>query len=110
MPRTRFENEDVRITDLVAPEHPVLSGFRFVNCHLFGPAVVFPSPPAFVGCTFEAPGNDFSTMFWEVETGPGRQIVGAIALHDCTFEGCQFSGIGIAGPASLREQFLNDVG
>ena len=97
------------MTELVAPEHPVLTEFQFLRCQLLGPAVLAPlGSTEFSGCTFDSPGN-FSTLFWEIAPGT-TQVVGAIALQDCTFTECKFSGIGIAGPAFLKEQFLNDLG
>jgi hypothetical protein len=98
------------VTELVAPEHPVLTEFEFVRCQLLGPAVLAPlGSTGFSGCTFDSPGGSFSTLFWEIAPGT-TQVVGAIALQDCTFTECKFSGIGIAGPASLKEQFLKDLG
>jgi hypothetical protein len=108
--QSRFADSDVRIADLVSPEHPVLTEFSFSRCHVLGPAVLVPMGCSFVSCEWDAPGADWSTLFWEVDTQRRTVVVGAIALHNCTFDGCRLSGIGIAGPAALREQFLKDVG
>ena len=107
--QTRFADSDVRLTELVSPEHPVLTEFSFVRCHVLGPAIVVPSGCSFVSCRWEVPGEDVSAMLWEVD--PSRErLSGAIALHGCTFESCRLSGIGIAGSPSQIEQFREAVG
>jgi hypothetical protein len=106
--RTRYEDSSLRVTELVTPQHPVLVEFTFVRCRLLGPAVLMPMGCSFVSCEWDSPGGDWSTLFWELRAD-ARIVVGAIALHGCTFERCRFSEIGIAGPPALRDQFLRDV-
>jgi hypothetical protein len=107
--QSRFADADVRLTELVSPEHPVLTEFSFTRCHILGPAVVVPEGCSFVACTWDVPGEDISAMLWDVD--PSRErLSGVIALYGCTFESCRMSGIGLAGSASQLERFREALG
>lgn len=94
-----FRNGVVRLADhtLNSVELP---GYEFSNCRVIGPAILVPlGGTAFVSCGWDAPNVD--AIFWEI--APGRELViGAIAAVDCTFSGCSFQGVGLAGSLDLR--------
>ncbi len=95
----QFRNQVVRIPDLTVNTF-VLERLEFLNCRILGPAVLVPQGrTSIVHCGWDAPSAD--ALFWEIP--PSRQlIVGAVAVVDCTFSLCTFTGIGLAGPPELR--------
>lgn len=92
-----YQNQAIRITDLTVTS-PVLEGYRFSNCAIYGPAVLVPQQDVQIAnCRWDSPGG-LDALFWVIE--PGRKwLVGAIALIDTSFIGCSFNGIGLAGSA-----------
>jgi len=46
---------------------------------------------------------------WEIP--PERtEVIGAILLRNCTFEGCTFINVGFAGPPEFIEQVRQNLG
>jgi hypothetical protein len=103
-PRTAIRNEVIRLPELAVTE-PIIKDADFDNCLILGPAVVVPLGVNFVSSTFE---GDPEALFWEVPKNR-QNVVGAIALLNCTFNKCRFSGVGIAGPRDALEQFREAV-
>jgi hypothetical protein len=97
-----FRDDVVRIGALTV-NTTVLDGLTFQNCRIIGPAILVPQgSTSIVHCGWDAP--DFAAVFWELD--PSRTVViGAIAVLNCTFSSCTFSGIGVAGPPELRTLF-----
>lgn len=95
-----FRNDVIRLADLTVNTME-LDGYEFSNCRVIGPAVLLPvGTTSIFHCGWEAPGVD--AIFWEIP--PTRvYVVGAIVAVDCTFSGCSFQGVGLAGPSALRE-------
>jgi hypothetical protein len=93
--------------DLQRDADGVVRGLRLQGRTIVGPAIVFfpdPSSIAFRECAF----GDPAMMLWEIEDGrPG--VSGVVALADCQFVSCTFTGVGIAGPRALLDQFREQV-
>lgn len=88
-----YRDSVVRITDL-ATTTDVLDGLSFYNCAIVGLAVlVILDGNNLRNCGFE---GDLDAIAWELSASR-TLIVGSIGLRGCTFEGCKFSRIGIAG-------------
>lgn len=95
----RFRNDVVRIADLTVSS-PRIDGYEFANCRILGPAVMILAGSTIASCGWSAPGLD--AIFWEIP--PGREyVVGAIEVANCVFSGCTFEGVGVAGPAEMRD-------
>lgn len=101
MADTRREGEVVRIA-LLAGDEGVIRDTTFERCDIKGPAVL-----VLLGKTaLEHNRLDGSpdALLWEIP--PDRsQVIGAIAIHDCTFTGCHFMNVGFAGPREVLDAF-----
>lgn len=106
--KSKYAGETVRLTDLVQPQHPVLTDFTFERCEILGPAVVHFQASDLVACTWDAPNDD--ALIWDIDPVTRPFAIGAIAAVTCVFRQCTFKGIGIAADAAFREQFTKDVG
>ena len=95
-----FRDEVVRIAELTVTTS-VLEGYTFQHCRLIGPAVLLPQGTTnILHSRWDSPG--VGAIFWEIP--PERTIiVGAVAVVNCTFSGCTFEAIGLAGPPELRQ-------
>lgn len=95
----------VRLTELV-DEDGILERFAFVRCTLKGPAVLVPlGHTAFMGNRF----GDPEALLWEIPEDRER-VSGAIAAIDCTFEECEFTNVGLAGPPDFVQAMKRDFG
>ncbi len=88
-----FEDEDVRLVDLVSAEWPVIWGSTFKRCRLYGPAVV----------TLDDIDAMESSLVMNLTQEEGQwkvpqlsKKVGMIHMRSCRFEQCEFYGVGIA--------------
>jgi hypothetical protein len=96
----RYEGEVVRIA-LLAGDEGIVRNATFERCDIKGPAVVVPLRKTVIEHN-RFDGGD--AVLWEVP--PERpEVVGAIGLEDCTFTGCHFMKVGIAGPPELIAKF-----
>src|SRR5215207_970991 len=93
MAGNRYEEQVVR-TALFAGDGGVIRDTTFERCDINGPAVMVP-----IGKTvMEDNGFDGTAdaFLWEIP--PERSnVIGVIALENCTFTECHFMNIGIAG-------------
>jgi hypothetical protein len=88
-----YRDAVLRLSEL-AGDRALLDGFTFENCYLKGPAILLPKNNSmFFGNQFDAPAD---SVLWEID--PSREAVtGAIEATRCTFEGCHFTRVGLAG-------------
>ena len=87
-----YQDQELRLSDLVSHNSPVIEGGRFVRCRLIGPAVLLPLGTKFYRCGLGGPPDQ---VFWE-RTQDRRQSGGAIVAKACLFEDCTFVGVGYA--------------
>ena len=100
-----YRDAVIRITEL-AGEQGVLDGFVFEGCDLKGPAVVVPQGSNFANTSLV---GDPNALLWEIS--PDRpQVIGAILVQNCTFEGCTFMNVGFAGPPDFVRQLRQSLG
>lgn len=100
-----YRDAVIRIAEL-AGEQGVLEGFVFEGCDLKGPAVVVPQGSNFANTNLV---GDPNALLWEIP--PERtEVIGAILLRNCTFEGCTFINVGFAGPPEFIEQVRQNLG
>lgn len=100
----RQHNDDIIRIAALTVNTLEIRGQTFSNCKIIGPAVLVPQGrTSFVHCNFEASGLE--ELFWDIPEGR-TTVVGAVALIDCTFSGCSFTLIGIAGGRELREMMV----
>lgn len=100
-----YRDAVIRITEL-AGEQGVLEGFVFEGCDLKGPAVLVPQGSNFANTSLI---GDPNALLWEIP--PDRpQVIGAILVQNCTFEGCTFINVGIAGPPDFIRQVRQSLG
>jgi hypothetical protein len=100
-----YRNAVIRIADL-AGEQGVLEGFVFEGCDLKGPAVLVPQGSNFANSSVV--GNP-DALLWEIP--PDRsEVIGAILVRNCTFEGCTFINVGLAGPPEFVQQLRQSLG
>jgi hypothetical protein len=89
--------QDVFITDYTrsmvkAGQPPVVSGYSFVGCTIYGPALVSGLHRVSVeNCVIEGAG-DIESCIWEAEIG--TVLIGVVGLDDCAFYDCRFVAIG----------------
>ncbi len=75
----------------------------FEGCDLKDPAVLIPQGSTFANTSLV---GDTDALLWEIP--PDRtQVIGAILVRNCTFEGCTFMNVGFAGPPEFIRQVRN---
>lgn len=80
-----------------------IEGKTFRDCRFQGPAVIVPiSGCHFDSCNMGAPDGDMRNLMFQ-PLGPTR-ITGGIAFRDCTFERCDFMGVGYTGGPDFLQQ------
>lgn len=90
-----LEGRFLKIADL-ADDQNVIEGRTFINCHIFGPAVLYPSPEGFGTIAYNkfitsSPQMTFQVMEFK---GPGT---GVIEIQNSTFTKCVFHNVTIVG-------------
>jgi hypothetical protein len=98
-----------RIADL-ADARNVVRDRSFVDCDIYGPAVVLPNPEtvSMLRSIFFA-GVGLDSVFLRLE--PGQAVVdGVIRLENCTFERCRFIGVGITGSGEVLDLLRKGFG
>ncbi len=93
-------NDVIRLSEL-AGDDGIIDGHHFEDRHIKGPAVIV------VQGDFSLLENEIKgdpdAFLWEIS--PERErVLGAILVKDCTFEGCTFTNVGIAGPPEVIER------
>ena len=84
-----------------------VNGNRFVGCVIRGPGVIVPdSDTDFDHCIMGETHGDIRNLFLLAQ---GPRISGAIAVHGCKFERCQFVGIGFAGDQEFIDHFVTTL-
>lgn len=106
--KTVFENEDMPLYDLFMAHLKMgkskIDGVTFKGCRLEGPAIMLVLP----GTTFdrtnfgESRGNIANLVLRPV----ANLAIGAIPMANCTFEGCEFHGLGFTGNESILNEIL----
>jgi hypothetical protein len=94
--RKLFQNEELRIWDLVPRGEHVIREKSFVDCVFYGPVVI-----AFLNNIY-ANGLSFDTDDIEknlIEIKPDRWVVGAYGFENCRLERCALKQVGILGTA-----------
>jgi hypothetical protein len=97
-----FADQQLRVTDLVT-DSVVIADKSFERCVILGPAVVVPAGSRFIGCSFE---GEPDAVVWEIP--PSRTtLVGAIRLENCSFNACEFRGVGLGLGHDAAKEFLD---
>ncbi len=100
-----YRDAVIRIAEL-AGEQGVLEGFVFEGCDIKGPVVLVPQDSTFANSSLV---GDPDALLWEIP--PDRpEVIGAILVRNCTFEGCTFINVGLAGPPEFVEQVRESLG
>lgn len=103
-----FENEDMALYDLfmatLRQGRAIIEGITFKGCRIEGPAVML----VLDGTSFEATnfGNSKGNMGNMVLRPAANIAIGTIPVRNCTFEGCEFFGLGFTGEEAILEQIL----
>ncbi|WP_051651075.1 hypothetical protein [Brevundimonas bacteroides] len=104
-----FENEDMPLYELfmatLRQGRSVIEGVTFRGCRIEGPAVML----VLDGTNFEATnfGNSKGDIANMVLRPVANMAIGAIPVRNCTFDGCEFHGLGFTGNAAILEQILS---
>jgi hypothetical protein len=96
-----YADQTIRIVDTT--DTAVLENTSFERCVILGPAVVVPAESRFISCSFE---GEPEAVIWEIPPNRKR-LLGAIKLDACSFNDCQFKGIGLGLSAEAAQEFLN---
>jgi hypothetical protein len=100
--RRLFQGESLYLFDLVRGSvPPVLEGRTFLNCHIWGPAVLAPTGVGDVNlldCTFDAHPDQ---AFLRVESP--RVLVGVVGVSNLVFRECSFHNVGFVGDDAAIE-------
>ena len=102
---TIYEDRVLKLTDLVARNTNRVEESTFVNCQIYGPAVVFPEDCEINNCAFDAP--NMEVVVWAIP--PDEPKLGGVHAINCIFEGCRFSMIGLATTPERAEEMLREV-
>lgn len=97
---------DVRLWDEITPgAKPIIAGRTYTGKTIRGPAILLLlGNGSFVHCTFD---GSLDAILWEIPVGK-TIAVGVIGVTQCSFIGCRFTDIGIAGPPAVMAQFRAD--
>ena len=100
------ERKSLRITDCLDNyESEVISDQIFENCDIYGPAILITLQDVYLEeCNFMY-NTTLDSILWEVDTSRRPLVIGAVGLKNCTFRGCIFRYIGIAGPPDVIQHF-----
>ena len=103
-----YEDKVIRLKDLV-DVNGRMEGFTFLKCHIEGPAVIIGSASEFSENAMNGPPD---AVLWEIPQDDEGRVwkLGAILVQNCTFRGCEFRNVGLAGPKSFVEQFRGSMG
>jgi hypothetical protein len=104
-----FEGVEISLYDLaracMAEGKTTISDRTFRNCVIVGPAVVLVLDNVqFNNTNFGQPGSDVRAIV--LRPASPTQVVGAIPVTHCTFDGCRFLGLGFTGPDLFLDQLL----
>ena len=101
-----FRDDIVRIATLTVRE-PRIEGYTFVNCQIFGPAVLaLVENVDLTHCTYE---GDINSMFWEIDPAARPVVFGAVGVKDVRFVACTFTAVGFAGTRELRNMMERSI-
>ncbi len=108
--RTKFEKEAVWLPLMAShqlnSDDFVIRGKTFTDCLIQGPAVIVAlGGVSFQGCNMGVVSKAENLMFRPM----GEQIVGAIAMADCTFERCRFVQVGFTGPEEALQALIGSL-
>ena len=104
-----FEDAEISLYDLaracMAEGKTAISDRTFRNCLITGPAVMLVLDNVqFNGTNFGRHGDDIRAVV--LRPASPNQVVGAIPVTHCTFDGCQFLGLGFTGSDLFLDQLL----
>lgn len=98
-----YQGLTFQLSDLVEPDNYVVKDRTFIECDISGPGILLLAGPMTMwnGCTIE---GDPDSVLWVLQ--PERQaVVGAIAMINCEFWRCRFTGVGLAGGQAWIDNF-----
>ncbi|KQY31140.1 hypothetical protein ASD21_08810 [Caulobacter sp. Root1455] len=106
---TVFEGVEISLYDLaracMAEGKTSISDRTFRKCLITGPAVVLVLDNVeFKNTNFGSHGSDIRAIV--LRPASPNQVVGAIPVTHCTFDGCQFLGLGFTGSDLFLDQLL----
>lgn len=105
--RKVFQNEELRITDLLPAGELIIRGKTFIDCIFYGPAVVTLVGNIHIdGLGIEASDPESAL----IEVAPDRRVIGVVGFESCRLERCRFKQIGIMGTAQLLAQVRKAFG
>lgn len=101
-----ISHRSFRLVDLLEGPAQIISSRTVTDSTIYGPAVaILINSVTMTHCVFE---GEPEGLFWELQ--PERQfVIGAIGLVGCTFERCQFQGVGFAGTKEVLDVFRGAV-
>jgi hypothetical protein len=108
-----IDNRAFRLVDIVGADGTIANK-RFVDCTIYGPAVLILQNGELVDCSLGGPAD---ALLWPID-GTRERVIGAVAAIECSFIGCTFQGVGFAGKAdfiamlqaSVQTPGLSDTG
>lgn len=99
--RRLFSGATLALTDLVGLP-PIITKTEFHQCRLLGPAVLASLGPVSIRNSTLPPPEQ---LIWELPVAEG-EVVGAIGLLDCVFDGCSLEGVAFAVPPGGRDDMI----
>jgi hypothetical protein len=103
--RMVYEDRVLRLAELIEANTNRVENAVFVNCQIYGPAVMFPDGGSISNCNFDA--ADMHQVVWAIP--PDEPKVGGIHVVNCEFEKCRFSMIGVAVTPEKAEEMLSEA-
>lgn len=108
-----IESRAFRLVDIVETSGTIANK-RFVDCTIYGPAVLILQNGELVDCSLGGPAD---ALLWPIDEARER-VIGAVAAIESSFIGCTFQGVGFAGKsdfiamlqASVQDPRLSDTG
>jgi hypothetical protein len=87
-----------------------LNHMTFVDCQIYGPALIAPTTGVVGGKTFVDCSWDEDPWHWWKGFSEGRYYVGVIRLEDCVFRNCHFRGVGVVMNPDEYDQKMEEYG
>ncbi len=82
----------------------VIRDVKFKHCRIEGPGVLLVLGCHFEACDFGNPNGDIRNLI--LRPASGTAVIGAIPIDNCSFDGCQFVGLGYTGVDAFLDQII----
>jgi hypothetical protein len=104
-----FRGTDIELPKFVSYDNPILDGYSFTECNIFGPAILLAVSPDNRIEASRFDGDPVSTL-WIVDPEDRPRLTGVIGVKQCTFKKCRFRNVGLVVASKDLDNFRRGFG